>query len=92
MEANSGAQMKDVGQGIGNLPALGKSRLQVEVLVAVDQTIEEQLVDALGIGVDPDAGIEIERAGLDDQGDGLRVRVGMGAGEGQRGCEEYSDD
>ena len=59
------AQMKDVGERIGNLPALGQPRLQLEVIVAPQQSFEDQLADALRLGIGPDARIEVERRALD---------------------------
>ena len=67
-------QMKNVGQRIGNLPALGQSGLNVEVLVARQQRVEEEFVDALRLPVDAHARIEIRGAALDDHDQ----RVGVG--------------
>ena len=84
-EAHPPAQVEDISHGIENLPALGQAGDQVEVLVAVDQAVEEQGVDALGLRVGAHARIEIRRARLDDHhqrgGRGL-----FGAAGREQGC------
>ncbi len=77
VKAHAVVQMKDVGQRIGNFPALRQPGLQVEVIVAADQGIEEQLVDALRLRVDADARIEVDGTALDDHDQ--RVGVGLAA-------------
>ena len=60
------------------------------MLVAVHERVEEQFVDALGLGVDADARIEIVGTALDDHDQ--RVGVGLartGAeGEQERGGQQ----
>ena len=67
-------QVKDVGQRIQNLPALGQPGLNIEVLVTRQQRVEEEFVDALRLPVDSDARVEIGRAAFDDH----HQRVGIG--------------
>ena len=47
VKMDSLAQMENISLGIGNLPLLRHPWLHVEVLVAMDQRIEDQLVNAL---------------------------------------------
>ena len=75
------AQMKDVGQRIGNLPSLGQRRLQIEMFVAADKAIKKQLVDALGESVNANSWIEIQGTGFDDHRDRLRLGAGRRTGE-----------
>ncbi len=75
VEAHALPQMEDIGQRIGNLPALGQHRLQIEVLIAAEKRIEDQHINALGLRVQPHARIEIRWAALDDHDQG----VGVGA-------------
>src|SRR5664280_74193 len=77
------AQVKDVRQGIGDLPLLGQRRLEIEMFIAAHERVEKQLVDALGLGVEADAGIEIGRAALDDHDQRVGI-VGAGAGKVQQ--------
>ena len=76
--------MEDVGQRVGKLPALGQAGLQLEVLVAGEQAVEEQLVDAFRLRVGPDARVEVGGAALDDHHQRLRVGP-LGAGKKQQG-------
>ena len=77
-------QVKDVGLRIGNLPAIGQPWLQLKVLIAANQRVEEQVVNALGLRIDSNPRIEIGGAALDDHyqrvGDGL-ARAGGGEAE-----------
>src|SRR5579871_6828727 len=66
--------MKDVSQRIRNLPALCQKRLHVEMIVALEQIVEKQSVNTLGLGIYADARIKIRRAALDDHDQ----RVGIG--------------
>ena len=45
-------KVKDVGQRIGNLPALGQSRRDIQVVAAREQIVEDQVVDAFGLRID----------------------------------------
>jgi len=49
-------QVEDVSERIGNLPALRQSRLDVEMVVARQQRVEEKFVNALGLPVDATRG------------------------------------
>ena len=67
-------QVKNVGEGIGNFPTFGKAGSDIEIFAAGEEVVEDEIVDALGLGVDSDAGIEICGAGLDQHDQ----RVGIG--------------
>ena len=66
MKAHPPAKMKNIGQRIGNLPALSQARSHMEMFVAGEEVVENKIVDALRVSIDSDAGIEIGRAILDD--------------------------
>src|SRR5271167_816527 len=55
-------QVKDVGERIENLPALRQAGLDVEMVVACQQRVEEKLVDALGLPVNAHARVEVRGA------------------------------
>ena len=69
MEFDSAAQVKDVGERVGRLPALCQPGLDVEVFVAADERVEDQRVDVLRLAVSANARIEISRTALDDHYD-----------------------
>ena len=84
MKLHAVVQMEDIGQRIGNIPAFGQAGGDVEMVVAGQQVVEDEVVDALGLRVQADAGIEVGRAALDDHHQG----VGIGfAGAGEREYE-----
>ena len=92
MKLHAVMQMKDVGERIGNLPALGQSGRDIQIVAAREQVVEDQIVDALRLRVDSHARIEIRRARFDQHHQ--RVGIGLaGAGEqryrseGGRSCE-----
>ena len=74
--------MKDVGERIGSLPSLGEHGLDVEVMIACQQRVEEQFVNALRLCIDTNPRIEVQRAALDDHHQGVRVGL-VGAGTQQ---------
>ncbi len=93
VKPNAMMQMEDVGLRIGNLPTFGQPRLQVEVLVAADERIEEQFVNALRLRVNPDTRIEIGGAALDDHHQRVGVGLMRAAGENkQRRTQQTGDD
>jgi len=79
--------VEDVGQGVGHLPALGQAGLQLEVLVAGEQAVKEQLIDALRLGVGADPRIEVRRAALDDHDQCVGVGA-PGAGDQETGEQD----
>ena len=81
VKANAVMQVKDVGLRIGNLPAVGQPGLQVEMVVATNQRVEEQLVDAFRLGVHANPRIEVGGAALDDHDQ--RVGIGLAASSRQ---------
>jgi hypothetical protein len=82
MEFDSMMEVKNIGERIGNFPALGQRGPDVEVLVTIEKVIKDEAIDALGVRVKADAGIEIRRTAFDDHDE----RVGIGvARAGQHG-------
>ncbi len=47
MKLHAVMQVKDISQRIGNLPALGQSRRNIQVVAAREQVVENEIVDAL---------------------------------------------
>ena len=88
VKRHAAMEVEDVGQRIGNLPALGQPGLHVEMLIASEQRVEEKLVNALRLRVDPNSRIEIRRTALNNHDQ--RVGIGsLGAGEErQQACTE----
>src|SRR5271157_3477673 len=82
VKAHTGMQVEDVGLRIGNFPIVSQPRLQVEVLIAPDEGIEEQLVNPLRLRVNPDPGIEVGRAAFDDHDQ--RVGIGLARATGKK--------
>ena len=72
MKAHTVMQVEDVSQRIGNLPTFSK-RGHVQVIVAGEQVVEDQVVDPLRLSVEADAGIEVGRAAFDDHDQGVGV-------------------
>src|SRR5437763_6756926 len=73
VELHSTVKVKDVSQRIGNVPAFGERRLDVQVLVTIEQVVEQQGIDTLRLRVYPNSRIEIGRAALDDHDQGVAV-------------------
>jgi len=59
-------KVEDISSRIRYLPAFGQPGLNVEVIIAREQIVEEQVVNAFGIRVQPHSGIEIGGAALND--------------------------
>ena len=76
-------QMKNVGQRIGNVPAFGQAGRDVQVGVAGEQVVEDEVVNALGLRVEANARIEVRRAALDDHDQSIGIGF-AGAGDGIR--------
>ena len=74
MKGHTVMQMEDVGKRIGNLPTLGQSRLNVEVLVARQQRVEDKLVNALRLRIEAHPRIKVGGTALDNH----YQRVGIG--------------
>ena len=74
VELNARMQVEDVSERIGNLPALRQSRLDVEMVVARQQRVEEKFVNALGLPVDAHSRVQIRGAALNNHDQ----RVGVG--------------
>jgi hypothetical protein len=78
--------MEDIGSRIRNLPPLGQPRLNIEVIIAGEQIIEEQVVNAFGLRIQSHARIEIRGTALNNHHQGFRVRFAgtREAGEKQK--------
>ena len=81
VEAHAGLQMEDVRGGVGLVPALGEPRLGLIVLILLHQRIEDEHIDALRLHIEADAGIEIDRAGLDERDGGVGIGLSAAAGD-----------
>jgi hypothetical protein len=77
-----------VGQGIGNFPALGQRGRHVEMLIAIEEVIEHQRVDALGPCVDPNSGIKIGGAALNNHDQRVGIGSWRAGEERQHACAE----
>ena len=66
MEFHAMVQMKDIRAWIRDLPTFGEPRFDTEVLVALQQVIEDQVVDSLRRSVNAHSRIQIGGAALDD--------------------------
>ena len=75
MKLHAVPDVENVGQGIGNLPALRQRRRHVQMIIAIQEVIEDQRVDAFGVRVDPDPGIEIRGTALNNH----HQHVGVGS-------------
>ncbi|HKS83074.1 MAG TPA: hypothetical protein VJR23_16340 [Candidatus Acidoferrales bacterium] len=63
-------EMKDVGLRVGHFPFFGEIGGEVEMVVALEETVEEEEVDMRGEGVGADARIEIGGHGFEEEVDG----------------------
>src|ERR1700722_16823212 len=80
MKLHTRMKMKYVGKGIGNLPALGQSGRNIQVVAAREQVVKNQAVNPLGLRVYPHPWIKIGRARLNDH----HQRVGVGSGRARK--------
>src|SRR5262249_19526777 len=71
MKSDAVAQVKHVGFWIGNFPAFCQPGLDIQVLVAIEQIVEDELVDAFRKCINPHARVEIRGAALDDHDQSL---------------------
>ena len=84
-------QVEDIGQRIGNVPALGQAGGDIEVVAAGQQVVEDEVVDALRLRVQTDARIEVGGAALDDHHQGVGVGfAGAGESEGEHAGDSES--
>src|SRR5277367_2131254 len=78
--------MENVSKWIGSLPSFRQPRLYIQVLVAREQGIKNQLVNAGRLCVQPDSRIEIRGTAFNHH----HQRVGIGRlGGGKHRTEEY---
>jgi hypothetical protein len=57
--------MEDVGEWVGNFPAVGEIAVEVHLGIALQQAAEEEGVDALRVGVGGETGVEVGGIGFD---------------------------
>ena len=89
MKLHAVMQMKNIGERIGNFPALGEPGRDIEIIAAREQIIEDQIVDALRLRIDSDSRVEIRGARFDHH----HQRVGIGlvrAGEQEKASNRQS--
>ena len=65
VKANARSQMKNPLQRIGVVPGEGECGMQLKVLAATHQSIEEQFIDSFRLRVGTDARVKIRGAALD---------------------------
>jgi hypothetical protein len=58
---------------VGLIPAFCKCRGEVEGGIAGNETIEDQLIDVLGLAFSAYTGIEVRGAAFDEKDDGVRI-------------------
>jgi len=88
VEEDAFAEMEDVGEGSGRVPGFGEIRVEIHLGVALDQAVEKESGEALGLCVRAEAGVEVGGIGFDDEGQG----GGIGWGVGARGEEEDGEE
>jgi hypothetical protein len=76
--------MEDVRLRVGHFPFFGEVGREVEMLVALKETVENQEVEMLGKSVGANARIEIRGHGFEQEIQ--RIRIGGGTA---RGATEY---
>ncbi len=69
VKLHAAAERGDVGERIGIIEALGKHRLEPEVVADIEQRVEHELTDALRCFIVGEARIGVVRAGADAQDD-----------------------
>ena len=86
VKSYSVTQVKNVSERIGNLPALGQARRDIQIRAACEEIVENQAVDALRLRIDSHARVEIRRARFDHhhQSVGIRLRGAGGQEKRQR--------
>src|SRR5271156_1822945 len=92
MELHAVMEMKNVGEGIGNLPAFGQAGGDIQIIAAGKEVVENQIVDALRLPVEADSRIKVGGARFDQHHE--RVGIGFaGAGDlGERECERGENE
>jgi hypothetical protein len=73
------AEMEYVSERIWDFPTLRQSRLNVKIIVACTQVIEKQLIDSLGLPIQPDSWIQVSGAVFDNHHQGIGIRSARAA-------------
>lgn len=68
VETDTLAKVEDVGEWIGSVPGFGEVAVEVHLIVAFEQAAEEKAIDALRLRVGGEAGVQVGRAGFDEEG------------------------
>ena len=84
---HSGTQLKNISGWIGSLPAVCQVGQNFKVSAPSHEGVEQKLVNALGLGTEPDSGIEIVGTRFDSDSD----RVWPGAWRTAREQKGKSD-
>ena len=90
VEADIFAQMEDISQRIGHLPAFRQPGLQAEVAVTTQETVEDQRSNPLRLGVGADARVQVQRRGFDQHDDGLQVPLRSATNPRQADQPDYN--
>jgi hypothetical protein len=64
VEEDTFAEMEDVGERSGGVPGFGEIGMEIHFVVALDQAVEDQRGETLGLGVGAETGIEIGGIGF----------------------------
>src|SRR5438105_8573250 len=89
MKFDSALKVKNVSERIGVLPFFGKCRQKVEVIVAPEQCIEDQLVNALRLSIGSDPRVQVRGAVFDQHHHRVRIRRMRAARKTQQRAERY---
>src|SRR6202789_931637 len=88
VEVNAGTNVKDPGEGIGELPATGEPRLEAEARVLADKGIIDKFANALRLRVGALANVEVVRRALNKEGKSMRLRRGPASGKQGTRCQK----
>ena len=88
VKVDTAAQVKNVGERVGCFPGFSEVAANIHLGIAFDQAAEEQAMQALGLDVGADAGIETGRHGFDKKcnGAGRRGELTRASGEKSAGA------
>jgi hypothetical protein len=73
VESNAAVKVKDVGERIRHFPSFRQAWLNVQMLIAGQQSIEEKLANPLRLRIKTNAWVEIRGTALDDHDKSVRI-------------------